>query len=308
MLQQTRVEAVIPYYGRFLKRYPTINTLAAAPEQELLEAWAGLGYYRRARFLQRAATQIVAQHGGKFPRDYAAIRNLAGIGDYTAAAIAGIAFDLPFAVLDGNVMRLLTRVTNDGRDISKASTKRALSGAAQDLMDRTRPGERGRFNQALMELGATVCTPRSPKCDICPCVKECRAFAEGTADALPYNSARMKTRRLELAVAVVRRGKSLLMRQRPGDAEIMPGFWELPYLEGVKLNPALFTELGLTVGPKIGEFKHSITDRIFQGSVYEATLEAKRPQEYRWIPPNRLHQIPVTTISRKALGVQRLRL
>jgi A/G-specific adenine glycosylase len=302
MLQQTRVEAVIPYYERFLRRYPDIAALAAAPEQELLEAWAGLGYYRRARLLQRAAREIVAVHGGEFPREYGLIRALPGIGNYTAAAIAGIAFDLPYAVLDGNVTRLLTRLENDGRDITKAATKRALAARAQELMGRTRAGERGAFNQALMELGATVCTPRSPKCGACPWMKDCRAFAEGTAESLPYKSSRMKTRRVALAVAIVRRSSSLLMRQRPADEEIMPGFWELPYLEGVGVVPDRFSELGLLVGLKLREFKHSITDRLYQCTVYEANLDSKRPEKFRWITPSRLSRLPVTTISKKALN------
>ncbi len=305
MLQQTRVEAVIPFYERFLRRYPNVAELAAAPEQEVLESWAGLGYYRRARFLQRAAKKIVAAHGGEFPRDYGLIRALPGIGDYTAAALAGIAFDLPYAVLDGNVMRLLTRLENDGRDITRAATKRALGARAQELIGRTKPGERAAFNQGLMELGATVCTPKSPKCGICPWMSDCRAFAEGSASSLPYKSSRIKTRRFQLAVVIVRRGNSLLMRQRTVTAEIMPGFWELPYIEGVRVDPNQFSELGLVVGSKLGAFKHSITDRIFQCVVYEAKLESKCPEEYRWIAPSRVGRLPVTTISRKALRRQR---
>lgn len=304
MLQQTRVEAVIPYYERFLRRYPNIAALAAAPEQELLEAWAGLGYYRRARFLQQAAKVILEAHGGEFPRDHAAIRGLPGIGDYTAAAIAGIAFDHPYAVLDGNVMRVLARLENDGRDVLKNVTKRTLAARAQELINSTKPGERGAFNQAVMELGATVCTPRSPKCGVCPWMKDCRAFAEGTAESLPYKSSRMKTRRVGLAIAIVRRRGSLLMRQRPADEEIMPGFWELPYLEGIAVDPNQFLELGLVAGPTLGAFKHSITDRLFQCVVYEAKLESRRPTDYRWIAPSRMGRLPVTTITKKALSLQ----
>ena len=301
MLQQTRVEAVVPYYERFLERYPNAAALAAAPEQELLQAWAGLGYYRRARLLQRTATKIAGEHDGQLPRDYDAIRALDGVGGYTAAAVASIAFDLPFAVLDGNVMRLLTRLANDRRDIAKGETKRALAGRAQELMDAAAPGERGAFNQALMELGATVCTPKSPQCGACPLARDCRGLAQGAADTLPYKSVRPRIRRVELAVAVVRRGGSLLMRQRPQDAAIMPGFWELPSTCGTGGHEAYFASLGVAVGKKIGEFKHSITDRRFRGSIYEAALHRGRPQGHCWISAERLSRLPVTTISRKAL-------
>jgi A/G-specific adenine glycosylase len=162
MLQQTRVAAVIPYYERFLTAYPNFGALAAAPEAELLGMWAGLGYYSRARNVQKAARQMVELGG--FPRDYEAIRGLAGIGDYTAAAVASIAFDLPHAVLDGNVMRVLARVGNDGSDIGSIGTRKRLQAEAQRLLDGRHAGE---FNQALMELGATVCVPKQPVCGNC---------------------------------------------------------------------------------------------------------------------------------------------
>src|SRR5436853_2803564 len=156
MLQQTRAVAVIPYYERFLARFPTVATLAAAPEQDVLALWAGLGYYSRARNLRRAAQAIVA--AGGFPRDYDAIRALPGIGDYTAAAVASIAFSLPHAVLDGNVMRVVARVENEGADIGTVRTRERFRAVAQEWLV---PDDPGHFNQALMELGATVCLPRT---------------------------------------------------------------------------------------------------------------------------------------------------
>lgn len=300
MLQQTRVETVAPYYRRFLERWPNAAALAAAPEQEVLQAWAGLGYYRRARMLRRAAAQIVNLYGGEFPRSYDAIRALDGAGPYTAAAVASIAFDLPFAALDGNAARLLARFAGERRDIAKSAVKRSLAARAQELIDAAQPGERGLLNQSLMELGATVCTPKSPKCGACPLARGCCALAEGCAGALPFKSARMRIRRVELTVAVVCGGDGgLLLTQRPPDAGIMPGFWELPCATDDRETH--FATLGVALGRKIGEFRHAITDRLFRGSVYEAALRGRRPAAYRWISAARLRRLPLTTITRKAL-------
>ncbi len=175
MLQQTRVETVIPYYERFLSRFPDFAALAAAPEPELLAQWSGLGYYYRARNMQRAAQLMNAQGG--FPSSFDEIRALPGIGDYTAAAIASIAFGLPHAVVDGNVFRVLSRVLADATNIASSGARQHFAGIAANLLDPNRPGT---FNQALMELGATVCLPKSPQCLICPVHEYCRARAHGT--------------------------------------------------------------------------------------------------------------------------------
>jgi A/G-specific adenine glycosylase len=187
MLQQTRAQAVIPYYERFLARFPTVEALAAAREDEVLALWAGLGYYSRARNLRKAAQAAVA--AGGFPRDYEAIRSLPGVGDYTAAAIASIAFGLPHAVLDGNVLRVVARVENDAADIASSRTKERFRAVAQSWLD---PREAGHFNQALMELGATVCLPKNPLCLVCPLRDCCRARQEGTAAQLPVKLRKTK--------------------------------------------------------------------------------------------------------------------
>src|SRR5580700_932140 len=169
MLQQTRVAAVIPYYERFLALFPDVSALASAPEQDLLAAWAGLGYYSRARNLQKAARAIVEL--AQFPTDYAALRDLPGVGDYTAAAVASIAFGMPHAALDGNVLRVLSRVAAERGDIKSQVVRRRLGALADTLLDRRRPGE---FNQAMMELGATVCLPKQPMCVRCPIQLHCQ--------------------------------------------------------------------------------------------------------------------------------------
>ena len=227
MLQQTRAQAVIPYYQRFLERFPTVEALAASAEEEVLALWSGLGYYSRARNLRQAARRI-ADAGG-FPRDYERIRALPGIGDYTAAAIASMAFGLPHAVVDGNVLRVVARVENDAADIASGRTRERFREVAQSWLDPRNPGL---YNQALMELGATVCLPRNPLCLVCPLAERCRARAEGTAGAIAGETAqdRAGADRGHAADRAARARHSLriLLRQRQPDARRMAGFWDLP--------------------------------------------------------------------------------
>ncbi len=190
MLQQTRVASAIGYYQRFLERFPSIPELAAAPEQELLTAWAGLGYYARVRNLQKAANKIVEL--GAFPRDYASLRALAGIGDYTAAAIASIAFDLPHAALDGNVIRVLSRLTAERGNVASTTVRKRLRAAADRLIDPKLPGQ---FNQAWMELGAMVCLPKQPQCSICPLKSQCAARRLGCEHAVADETCPYQPRR-----------------------------------------------------------------------------------------------------------------
>ena len=301
MLQQTRVEAVIPYYERFLDRFPDVASLAEAPEADVLERWAGLGYYRRARQLQAAAKKVVEQHGGIFPSDHTAIRKLLGIGEYTAAAVAGIAFGLPHAALDGNVMRVMARLGNDGRDISQARTRKALQAEAQRWIEALPAGDYADFNQATIELGATVCAARSPACRICPLARDCLARREGAQEELPHKTARQRVEKLKMVVAIVEKRGSLLMRQRPAFEEVMPGFWELPQYAGSRLEEEAFGLLGIGLDNKIGEFKHAITFRSYHGHVYQGALTGDRPEEYRWVNRSRLESLPLTTITKKAL-------
>ena len=299
MLPQTRVEAVLGYYSRFLARFPTVEALAACPEPELLEAWAGLGYYRRARLLHAASKQIVDV--GEFPRTHDGIRKLPGIGDYTSAAIASIAFELPHAVLDGNVARVAARLTNETREVSRPAARRALHAFVQRWMDETSEGERGDLNQALMELGATICIPKSPRCLLCPLTEGCEARKEGVQEQRPVKKAKAPLERLFLTVALVRRGDRLLMRQRPPDEAIMPGFWELPQASGPVFDPDCLAPLGIELGAQLGEFRHGITTRDYRGRTFEGKLRGEKDPQYIWLSPSRLAGLPTTTISRKAL-------
>jgi A/G-specific adenine glycosylase len=230
MLQQTRVAAVIPHYRRFLKRFPTVRHLARARPAAVLEAWAGLGYYSRARNLHLAARKIVTRHGGKFPQEWDATLALPGIGRYTAAAILSIAHDRPLAVLDGNVARVLTRLEARRGDFRRPPAWKRLQTAASALLARRAPGD---WNQAMMELGATVCTPQAPRCPRCPVARWCRARALGLAERLPV--ARRKPRKLEVTVAAAvlldPRGRTLLVRRPGGDGALFSRLWQFPAVE-----------------------------------------------------------------------------
>jgi len=223
MLQQTRVAAVIPYYERFLDRFPDVRALARARPESVLQHWAGLGYYSRARNLQGAARQIVAQHKGEFPRGAQATLDLAGIGGYTAAAVLSIAYDEPLAALDGNVARVLARLGAIPGDLREAGRWQELSQAAGRLLARERPGD---WNQAMMELGATICTPGTPRCLICPVASYCRARALGIAAEIPEKRRKRATVKVNLAVAVFRdaSGQTLVVRPSKESAQAGASF------------------------------------------------------------------------------------
>ena len=210
MLQQTRVAVVIPYYERFLAQFPNVQALAAAPEEEVLRVWSGLGYYSRARNLQQTAKQIVAKHGGEFPRTKAEVLELAGIGGYTAAAILSIALGEKLAVLDGNVARVLARLNAVRGDLRSPGRWRGLQKRADELLDCDSPGD---WNQAMMELGATLCAPRAPQCLLCPVQRFCNAQKLGLTDEIPLKRAKRAAVAIRLAAAVFldSKGESLLL-------------------------------------------------------------------------------------------------
>ncbi len=282
MLQQTRVAAVIPYYERFLALYPTVDALAQAPEPELLSAWAGLGYYSRARNLQAAAQTIVAL--GAFPRDHATLRTLPGIGDYTAAAVASIAYDLPHAVVDGNVVRVLARFLAE-----PVPSKSRVQIVADAFLN---PAEPSRHNQAVMELGATICTPKDPQCARCPLAKWCQAHQKGLARELPIKLRKTVIRRVQRSLLVVIKNGNILLWQRPPDAAILSGFWELP--EPHQLPTA-------KIGRALHIFKHSITNHIYTFQVLQASVH-RVPSPLEWVSPDRLSTLPLSTATRKALA------
>ena len=231
MLQQTRVATVLPYYARFLKRFPDLHALARAPIESVLKLWAGLGYYSRARNLHAAANEIAAQHKGQFPNDHAAALALPGIGPYTAAAILSIAYDAPHAVLDGNVARVLARLAAVRGDLRAPKRWQSLQDTAQHLLA---PKSASDWNQAMMELGATICTPHSPNCEICPLRQSCRAFQQGIQDQLPAKRVKRAPVKMEIAAAVLLdgEGRTLLVKE-PGkhDGVLFSRMWQFPAVE-----------------------------------------------------------------------------
>ena len=224
MLQQTRVETAIPYYERFLLLFPTIASLAGAEDNELLKAWEGLGYYGRARRLKKAARKVMEDHRGRLPQSVAELKALPGIGPYTAGAIASIAFGLDEPVLDGNVTRVLSRLYAVKGDPQQARTRDRLWFLARDLIPR---GKAGLFNQALMDLGATICIPNNPPCLACPVSSCCAAFEAGDQDQLPFKRRKTPLPHHDVGVAVILRGKRVLIAKRPAEG-LLGGLWEFP--------------------------------------------------------------------------------
>jgi len=287
MLQQTRVAAAIAYYQRFLDRFPGIQELAAAPEQDLLTAWAGLGYYARARNLQKAAKKIAEL--GAFPRDYESIRALPGVGDYTAAAIASIAFGLPHAALDGNAIRVLSRLTAERGNVASSVVGKRLRAVADRLIDPTQPGQ---FNQAWMELGAIVCLPREPRCSICPLKSQCAAHRLGCQRELPVKGVRASPMEIEKQILVIRRAASILLWQRATESRRLAGFWELP-------EPAQLPQA--KIGARIAVFRHTIVNTNYSFHVHHASARSI-PKRFFWLPVQRLHEFPLSTAAKKALA------
>jgi A/G-specific adenine glycosylase len=307
MLQQTQVATVLPYYRRFLDRFPDVASLAGATEEEVLGYWSGLGYYRRAHSLHAAAQQVMRHHGGVVPDDLAALRALPGVGRYTAGAIASIAFGRAEPVLDGNVRRVLARVLAlDAAQGGIARETRLLWDAAAHLARGRRPGE---VNQALMELGALVCTPAGPGCRRCPVRAVCRAGANGDPESYPMRPSRQKSLKARVAVAWVLRGERVLL-ERPDDGNPLRGTWDLPAVElatdadaGVALGVKLARHgLSVAVGEPIARLRHGIMNRRLTLDVFRCRVRRGRVagrEDLRWIGSDRIATQAVSGATRK---------
>jgi len=286
MLQQTQVDTVIPYYERWIARFPDVRSLAAADEQEVLTLWEGLGYYSRARNLHRAAKRVMVEFGGQLPESPEALQELPGIGPYSAAAIASIAFDQDIAAVDGNIWRVFSRLFDIQEPVRSAEGEKKI----WELSEANLPlGRAGDYNQALMDLGATICTPKSPDCDHCPLAQDCQARALGVQEDRPVKLPRKKVPQLTVTAAVIRRDGRVLLAQRPPDG-LLGGLWEFPGGTLEESDPDLRTclqreiweELGvrLRVGAPFGKYKHAYTH--FKISLYAFLCE---------LPPNEEPQV-----------------
>jgi A/G-specific adenine glycosylase len=311
MLQQTQVQTVIPYYLRFLLHYRDIRALANAKTEHLLRLWAGLGYYSRARNLQKAARVVVARFDGEFPTSYEDVLRLPGIGRYTAAAILSIAFDQPYAVVDGNVARVLARVLRIDGDGRHSDVRQSLWDAAQQLLPSRNPGD---FNQAIMELGATVCSPRQPGCLRCPWQANCLARKEGLQESLPQKRKRPAVRKSSrAALAICHRGRYFIIR-RSGQ-RLLQGLWEFPGTELRKtenLHNVLVRWIrriyGLSVNglERLMTVNHSITVQRIQLNVFHCRLRphssvAIKMKNCRWVRLRDMDYYPFASASRRIL-------
>jgi A/G-specific adenine glycosylase len=292
MLQQTQVATVIPYYKRFLTAFPTIQALADAPEQGVLRLWQGLGYYSRARNLHAAAKEVVGRHGGKVPFDLDALQSLPGIGRYTAGAIASIAFGLPCPILDGNVARVLCRLHDIQTDPREPKTRQRLWQIAAEMVPARNCGE---FNSALMELGATVCTPRQPGCTICPIRDDCGARAAGTQNAIPPRRKAKPTPIHDRQVFCIRHKNEWLIERRPLHGR-WAGLWQFPTIKAeLALPTKLHGSLRIANPQKIGEIRHALTHRRYIFTVYLSSTRAKKElADARWIGLNQLSEFPLS--------------
>lgn len=312
MLQQTRVEVVVPFFERFLSRFPTVEALAAADVDEVLSLWSGLGYYRRGRQLHAAARAVA--RAGEFPRTVEGLRELPGIGPYTASAVASIAFSVVVPVLDGNVERVLARQLALRADPKTPAARRALLAAAGELLDPNRPGD---SNQALMELGATVCAPRQPRCHHCPLAPGCAARRQGNPESYPLPRRRRETvRERRLLVLIEERGRVLLFRRHPESA-VLAGTWELPWVElegetdAIADRGAIEQRLGERYGcrwrllERLGEARHSITFRAISLEIHRAEIadagELREGPEAGWFGREERRTIPVSSLVEKAI-------
>lgn len=310
MLQQTRVETVIPYYLRWMDRFPSLEALAQAPEQEVLKAWEGLGYYSRAINLHRAAAMIVDGFKGEFPTSLAELERLPGIGRYTAAAIASIAFGKDEAALDGNIRRVLSRIFNIEVPARSTRGEKILWQLSRDNLP---AGEAGSYNQAMMDLGAMVCVPKSPACDHCPLQELCQAHALGVEEERPVLQARPAIPHFIVTAAVIFKDGKVLIARRPPDG-LLGGLWEFP---GGKQEPGedladcmrreIMEELGIEVqvGGLLGVYKHAYTHFRVTIHAFECTLiknqipQALHASEICWIPVTGLADFPMGKIDRR---------
>ncbi len=308
MLQQTRVETVLGYYERFLARFPTISDLAAAPEDDVLKLWEGLGYYSRARNLHKGAKQVMEEFGGVIPSTAEELRTIHGIGPYTAGAIASIAFDQSVPAVDGNVIRVVSRLRGIRENVGIPSVRRSLEGEAAALVPADRPGD---FNQALMDLGATICTPGTPSCERCPLQAECDACAAGDAEELPLLPRKNPPKVFDYTVCLIFSGSRVLMRQRT--ETMLHGLWVFPMVEGkqsLRQLPAAvkkLTRLSVSDIQSAGEAKHVFTHQIWQMQlcIMSVPEDVQTPAGHQFVTAEEMSALAIPTAVKAAVKAAR---
>jgi A/G-specific adenine glycosylase len=315
MLQQTQVKTVIPYYHRFLSRFPILHSLAEADLDEVLKAWEGLGYYARARNLHQAARRVMKDHGGQLPADQDALLALPGIGPYTVGALLSLAFGQDAAVLDGNVRRVLSRLFAIDSDPRSAATRKRLWNLAEALLP---PGQAASFNEALMDLGATVCTSRDPRCGECPLSEGCQGVQQRNPERYPARVQRRPLPHHDIAVGVIWRGDQLLISKRHTD-DLLGGLWELPggkQESGETLEECLAREvreelgIEIAVGDLLMTVRHAythfrITLHVFHCRYLSGAPQALRCADWRWVRPDQLDDFAFPAANRRILAALR---
>lgn len=315
MLQQTQVKTVLPYYERFLRRFPDLKSLAQADLQEVLKLWEGLGYYARARNLHRAAAAVVENYAGKIPNDWKAFQKLPGVGEYIASAVQSIAFHQPYAVTDGNVKRVLARLYQIDAPVNQSRSHKIFRDTANDLLE---PDQAGIFNQAMMELGATVCKPGKPACERCPVQPFCSAYQHQTAADYPKRIQNKPVPEYHLAVGVIYKKNQVLITRRKDDG-LLGGLWEFP---GGKIEPGEDARhacirnireqinLSVEIEADITRVKHAYTHfkiiaDVFRCRVISGKVKLTGPADYRWIKPDETDQYPFSKANLKFIPLIR---
>lgn len=309
MLQQTQVNTVIPYFLRFLEQFPTVYDLAAADEQEVLKAWEGLGYYSRARNLQNAVKEVVSVYDGDVPSDPARLGELKGIGPYTRGAILSIAFNKPEPAVDGNVMRVLSRIFNIEDDIALGRTRKKFEEITRDIISKEDPSS---FNQAVMELGALVCTPKSPMCMFCPIMSHCRAYEEGIQEQLPVKKKKAKQKKKSYRALLIHNEEGEVIIEKRSDAGLLANLWQFPMVPGKiktieEAEQWVYQEYGLDVSihKKQGQIKHVFSHIIWEIEVFDASTAQRtsdiEDRRLKMIPHNKIGDFPFPVSHQKMM-------
>ncbi len=309
MAQQTRLESMLPYYKRWMRRFPNIKSLAKSDDQDVLNLWEGLGYYGRARNLRRAAQVVMKEYSGRLPADLKALRWLPGIGPYTAGAVASLAFGLDTPAVDGNAMRILARVFDVELPADSSAGKKRFWELATEHLPLGRAAE---YNQALMDLGAQICTPRTPKCGVCPLAADCRAKALGIQAQRPVKTAAKVSLLREFAAAVIRQRGEVLLVQRPASG-LLGGMWEFPNTllssprrakDGLRRSLRNEFDFDFIIEKRLGIYEHAYSHFRARLQVFDCPLNGKRPKAIphhpqRWLKPSALSELPMGKLDRQ---------